>query len=213
MRCGSSSGECDGLAARLAAQRRFVVLLNDRPPPGLASSFIDCVATDDFSGGVAAAELLRTVAPARKMAVLAGPRGDRRSRERVAGFQSQAKKAQVFWAKSWYAEDATRIAPRLAADRFAGVFCANDRLAEALLAACRSAGRPRPAIVGFDDAPVAERLNLTTIAIPWTEIAAGAASIVRRRLDGATGPAAQLIYAPRPVVRGTVGFPASGGTV
>lgn len=191
--------ECPRTLAGLAARRRFLVVLNDRPPPGLASGFVDSVATDDFSGGVAAAELLRAAGPARKLAVLAGPKHDRRSQQRVAGFQSHAPKAEVFWAGSWFAEDAARIAARLAGRRFAGVFCCNDRLAEALLATSTTA-----AVVGFDDAPVAERLNLTTIAVPWAQIVAGAVDIVRRRLAGDTGGAAQLIFAPRPVMRATL---------
>src|SRR5690606_1573830 len=108
-------------------------------------------------------------------------------------FKSNAPKATEFWAKSWFAEEAARVAPQVAGDRFAGVFCCNDRLAEALLGAGTTA-----AVVGFDDAPVAERLNLTTIAVPWAEIVAGAVEVVRRRLAGGTAAAAQLIFAPRP---------------
>ena len=191
--------ECPRTLAALSARRRFLIVLNDRPPPGLASSYVDSVSTDDFSGGVAAAELLRATGPARKLAVLAGPKADRRSQQRVAGFQAHAPQATVVWAKSWFAEDAARVAPQVAGDRFAGVFCCNDRLAEALLAVGTSA-----AVVGFDDAPVAERLNLTTIAVPWAEIVAGAVEVVRRRLAGGTAAAAQLIFAPRPVMRATL---------
>jgi hypothetical protein len=190
--------DCPRVLAEQAARRRFLVVLNDRPPPGLAAGFVDSVATDDFSGGAAAAQILRAAGPGRNLAVLAGPKGDRRSQQRVAGFQTYAPKAKVFFAGSWFAEDASRIAPRVAKGPFAGVFCCNDRLAEALLAAGTKA-----AVVGFDDAPVAERLNLTTIAVPWAEIVAGAVDIVRRRLAGGTGAAAQLIFAPRPVMRET----------
>jgi DNA-binding LacI/PurR family transcriptional regulator len=186
--------------AALASQRRFLVVLNDRPPPGLASGFVDSVATDDFSGGVAAAELLESVVTRRKLAVFAGPKQDRRSQQRVAGFLSHAPKATVIWAESWFTEEAARVAPRLAGSRFEGVFCCNDRLAEALLAAGTMA-----AVVGFDDAPVAEALNLTTIAIPWADIVAAAVDIVRGRMAGRTSAAAQLIFAPRPVMRGTLG--------
>ena len=99
-------------------------------------------------------------------------------------------------------EDAVNLARRLAGDRFAGVFCANDRLAEAVLMVC-DAGRCRPSVVGIDDAPVAEHLNLTTSANPSLEIVMVAVEIVSRRLAGATGPAAQRIFAPRPGSRGT----------
>jgi hypothetical protein len=191
--------ECPRTLAALAARRRFLLVIYDSPPPGLASRFVDSVTTDDFSGGAAAAELLRMTGPPRKLAVLAGPKNDRRSQQRVAGFHAHAPKAEVFWAESWFAEGAIEIAPRIARRKFAGVFCCNDRLAEALLATGTNA-----AVVGFDDAPVAEQLNLTTIATPWAEIVAGAVEIVRRRMSGATGAATQLIFAPRPVMRGTL---------
>lgn len=192
--------DCPHAMVALASQRRFLVVLNDRPPPGLAAGFVDSVATDDFSGGVAAAELLETVVNRRKLAVFAGPKQDRRSQQRVAGFLSHAPNAVVVWAESWFAEEAARVAPQLAGNRFEGVFCCNDRLAEALLAAGTTA-----AVVGFDDAPVAEHLDLTTIGVPWAEIVAAAVDLVRGRLAGRTGAAAQLIFAPRPVMRGTLG--------
>jgi hypothetical protein len=183
------------------AARRFIVLLNDRPPPGLAAGYVDSVATDDFSGGAAAAELLCAIAPPRRLAVLAGPRRDNRSQQRVAGFQMHAPKAAVYWSPTWFAEDAAKVVPRVLGAGYAGVFCGNDRLAEALLLACREAGCSPPAIVGFDDAPVAEALNLTTIAVPWSEIVQAATSVVVRRLQGGTGAASQLIFPPRPVIR------------
>lgn len=188
--------ECDAALAAFAESRRFLVVLNDSPPPGLASGFIDSVATDDFSGGAAAAELLRKIGPPRRLAALAGPKTDRRSRLRVEGFHYHAPKADVFWAESWFGEGARRLAPRIAERNYAGVFCCNDRLAEALLSTGTTS-----AVIGFDDAPVAERLNLTTIAIPWKEFVDGAVDIVRRRLGGDTGVAARLIFAPRPVIR------------
>ncbi len=189
--------------AELAAERRFLLVLNDTPPPGLSSSFVDCVACDDVSGGAAAAELLQAAQAGKKLAVLAGPQGDHRSRQRVAGFHSIFPQAKVFWADSWDAEAAATLAPAIRIGRFSGIFCCSDRLAEGLLS-----GGVEAAIVGFDDAPVAEALNLTTIAVPWQEMVAGAVDIIRRRMNGHTGPAAKLIFAPRPVMRASHG---SGG--
>ena len=188
--------ECPQTMASLAGARRFLLVLNDTPPPGLASSYVDSVACDDFSGGAAAAELLRG---AGNTAVLAGPESDHRSRQRVAGFRSVSARAKVFWAESWDAEDAAKLAPGITRGRFAGVFCCSDRLAEGLVSSGVAA-----TVVGFDDAPVAEALNLTTIAIPWQEMVAGAVDIVRRRMNGHTGAAAKLIFAPRPVMRAGV---------
>lgn len=195
--------ECPRTMAGLAGARRFLLVLNDTPPPGLASSYVDSVACDDFSGGTAAAELLRGAGFPENTAVLAGPESDHRSRQRVAGFQSVFPKAKVFWTESWDAEAAARLAPRVANGKFAGVFCCSDRLAEGLVTHGVDA-----AIVGFDDAPVAEALDLTTIAIPWREMVAGAVDIIRRRMNGDTGAAAKLIFAPRPVIR--AGHPGNG---
>ena len=185
--------ECPRTMASLAGARRFLLVLNDTPPPGLASSYVDSVACDDFSGGAAAAELLRETG---NVAILAGPEADHRSRQRVAGFQSVCAKAKVFWAETWDAEAAAKLAPGIARGRHGGVFCCSDRLAEGLV----KSGIER-AIVGFDDAPVAETLDLTTIAIPWADMVAGAVDVIRRRINGHTGPAAKLIFAPRPVMR------------
>lgn len=188
--------ECPQTMVRLASERRFLLLLNDAPPPGLISSYVDSVACDDVSGGAAAAELLRESGALENAAVLAGPESDLRSRQRVAGFQSIATGAAVFWADSWDAEAAARCTPALAGGRFSGVFCCSDRLAEGLLGHGIDS-----ALVSFDDAPVAETLNLTTIAMPWQEMVGGAVDMVRRRMNGHTGAASKLIFAPRPVVR------------
>ena len=196
--------ECPRTMVGLAAARRFLLVLNDAPPPGLASGYVDSVACDDFSGGAAAAELLRGAGLAANPAVLAGPQHDHRSRERVAGFRSMLGRARVFWAASWEAEAAARLVPGISKGRFSGLFCCSDRLAEGIV---RSG--VRTPVVGFDDAPVAEALDLTTIAMPWAEMVAGAVEIVRRRMQGDTGAAAKRIFAPRPVMRASlaVGFP------
>jgi len=56
-------------------------------------------------------------------------------------------------------------------------------------------------VVGFDDAPVAEEPDLTTIAIPRQEMVAGAVGIIRSRIHGRAGAAAKMIFTPRPVMR------------
>jgi DNA-binding transcriptional regulator YhcF (GntR family) len=140
--------ECPRTMAELASARRFLLVLNDTPPPGLASSYVDSVACDDFSGGAAAAELLLGARSAENLAILAGPVEDRRSRQRVEGFQSISNKAKVYWAESWDAEAAAKLAPRIAKGRFAGIFCCSDRLAEGLVI-----DGVDTAVVGFDDAP------------------------------------------------------------
>ncbi len=181
---------------------RFALVLNHPPPPGLQARFIDSIGVDDFSGGCAAAELLRRKIGSRGAAILAGPRGDPRSAARVAGYRTIFPRAPVAHARSWYREGAAAAARRLLARRPSGILCANDRLAEAVCRAAAASRCPRPHLVGFDDAPVAAELHLTTIAIPWEELVASATRVIASRLRGDTRPATQIILQPHPVARG-----------
>ncbi len=201
--------ECPELVQQQANERRFCLVLNQRPPSGLASGFVDSVATDDFLGGSVAADLLRRVGPPRRLAVLTGPDHDPRSQQRVAGFQAHAPNCHVVRGRTWFAHEATGVAARILQRGFDGVFCVNDRLAEAVLTAAAGKSLRCPALVGFDDAPIAEKLDLTTIAIPWRAMIEAAGQIARRRLDGDTGPVAQMIFSPVPVIRQSSRPPAS----
>lgn len=190
------------LARSLAGRGRYVLVLEDRPVRGLAASYADSVSVDDYLGGMAAAEWLRGRLPGGRCAVLAGPTEDARNGLRVAGFLAMQARAKVVKAGSWFYEEALRAAPQVLG--YAGVFAANDRLAAAVIEAARLAGIATPELIGFDDAPVAERLNFTTMAIPWEEVVAAAVDVARRRMGGDVRTAAGLIFAPRPVVRGGV---------
>jgi len=181
-------------------RRRSAILLNERPPSGLDSVFIDSVSVDDFTGGVCAAQLLERGSRGGPFAVLAGPERDPRSRARVAGCLSRIQ-GTVIVVGSWYLEDGLLAAEAAVSAGRGGVFCANDRLAEAVHQWCAGAGRPCPPLVGFDDAPVAEAIGLTTIAIPWEEVASVTAALIRRRLADHSAAARHVVLSPRPVVR------------
>lgn len=188
---------------RFEGPHHFGLILNDRPPPGLRSSFLDSLSTDDYSGGAAAAELLleRELKP-RQLSILAGPRGDGRSDARVRGFLSVARKVSVTHASTWFYEAGLQVASRVLRESPGGVFCANDRLAAALQDCVRARGECRePLIVGYDDAPIALARRMTTIAIPWEEIAQGAAVLALARIRGDTSPARAQIFSPRPLIR------------
>jgi DNA-binding MarR family transcriptional regulator len=178
----------------------YALLLHDLAPVGLAGTFIDTVSTDDFSGGVCAAEILRARGRTR-VVVLAGPQTDPRSVRRVEGFRSLLPDAEVLWADGWFLEDGLAAAPLLVKKNPAALFCCNDRLAEGVLRFCMAKHRAAPEIIGFDDAPVAEALNLTTIAIPWDEMIEATIAILRKRLRGDASTATSQILAPRPVIR------------
>ena len=182
-------------------QRRNALLLNDQPPAGIDATIVDSVATDDFAGGVSAGQLMRRhTKRQRGFVVLAGPADDPRSIQRAAGFTSQLS-ARTVVAGGWALEQGLAVADDVLGSRSPGIFCCNDRLAEAVILAAREMGIVCPPLIGFDDAPVAESLNLTTIAIPWQEIVAAAAAVVKRRLAGDRSTGCRQIFAPRPMIR------------
>jgi DNA-binding transcriptional regulator YhcF (GntR family) len=193
--------ESPATIAACAGQQRMAVMINDRPQGGMESLYVDSVSTDDFSGGACAAQLLETRA-ARKggFVVVAGPADDARSNLRAAGFCS-IRSAEVLTAGTWFFDAGYRIAPRAVRQGTAGIFCCNDQLASAIIQWCVDQGVPRPSIVGFDDAPVAEPLNLTTIGIPWDELVHAVVAVVKRRLAGDRSTSSQQTFVPRPVVR------------
>ncbi|HYG77673.1 MAG TPA: substrate-binding domain-containing protein [Planctomycetota bacterium] len=194
--------ECPPALNECVSQRRSALLLNERPPSGMQAVYIDSVSTDDFSGGVCAAELLLQRSAVRSgFAVLAGPADDERSKRRVEGFRSVLR-ASVVSADGWFVEDGYKVAGDVLRRGPRGIFCCNDRLAEALHVYCQRRKIACPPLIGFDDAPVAERLNLTTIAIPWDELVGGAVEVIKRRIAGDTSTSSHQIFSPRPVIRG-----------
>jgi len=195
--------ECGDLVTRMANERRFCILLQDSPPPGLGASYVDCVRTDDYSGGVCAAQvLLKKVPFARRLTVVAGPEQDLRSSRRVNGFRSLVPEARIIQAKGWYLEHGRACAASVLERPVEGVFCCNDRLAQGLLEEFEARGIASPPyVVGYDNAPIAEALHLTTIAIPWDQFAQETLALVRNRLEGDSSPARQIILALRPHIR------------
>jgi len=194
--------ESPATIARCAADEHPVILINDRPPLGMGALYIDSLSNDDFGGGASAAQLLRRRAgrSSGRYAILAGPRHDPRSRLRVEGFRS-IQPAEVIFAEGWFVEDGLRAADRVLQKGSAGIFCCNDRLAQAVIQHCRKRNFTPPALVGFDNAPIAEPLNLTTIAIPWDELVAAVIRVLKRRLAGDRSASSQQIFHPRPIIR------------
>ena len=189
---------------------RRVVLVNDRADPsaGAAALRIDAVGVDDAVGGATAADLLLRLADADGgLSVLTGPMHDARAADRLHGFVGRLERVaprrrlRIGSAGTWERADGERAAAAALRGGPAGLFCGNDRLAEGVVDHCRASGRAVPLIVGFDDAPVADRLDLSTVAIPWRAVAEGVREVVSRRLAGDRGAAARVSYAPTPVIR------------
>ncbi|MBI5770649.1 MAG: substrate-binding domain-containing protein [Verrucomicrobia bacterium] len=194
--------DCRAAVQSAATARRFALCLNDLPPAGLGGGYVDAVTTDDFSGGACAAELLKSrTGRAGGFAVLGGPIGDVRSERRIAGFRAHVESARVVCADSWFLEAGLARAAEVLRGPPVGVFACNDRLAEAVLLACREQKRPLPPLVGFDNAPIAEHLRLTTVGIPWHSMVNQAVALIVDRLQGGTDPARLVSLAHEPVLR------------
>lgn len=194
--------ELPDVVAECVKRECQAILINNRPASGLESLHIDSVSTDDFSGGACAAQLLRDhTQKQRGFAVVVGPTDDRRSAMRAQGFASVVK-ASTVRAGDWFFENGRRAAEQALRVGKSGIFCVNDQLASGVLDWCAKNGRRRPPIVGFDDAPVAERLNLTTISLPWEEMVDSVVRIAKRRLAGDRGTSSHQLFQPRPIVRG-----------
>jgi hypothetical protein len=193
--------ESPAAAALLTQKRRRALLINDRPAPGLGALLVDSIGIDDTLGGAMAAELIsKKLQRHAKVTVLAGPADDPRSQRRIDGFVSIIPSATVHHAPSWYRENAP-AASQVLRQKPDAIFACNDRLAQAILDAHALRPDQLPILFGFDDAPIAEQLHLSTIAIPWAQLADAVVQLIRRRLSGDESPSCRLILPPRPVLR------------
>jgi hypothetical protein len=189
------------LVKQWAGQGRHMILVNEQPGLGAVSQRIDSVSTDNVAGGALAADLLRRfVVDDSMFTILAGPRNDRRATDRVDGFIAR-QSATVVYAEDWFCQSGFAVASEVVNTQAQAVFATNDRLAQGFVNFCVATGHRVPPIVGFDDAPVAEQLGLTTIAIPWHDLAAGVCQIVTQRLRSQAGAPVRQIYTPVPVLR------------
>jgi len=194
--------ECPSIVARFSAMKRYGLILHDAPPPGICASYIDSIHTDDISGGVVAAQLLlERFSSNESIAIVAGPMYDKRSKDRIEGFLSVIPGATVIDAGGWFADHGFQIGESVKRYNPKAVFCCNDRLAEGLLSYYNKIGAPVPALVGFDNAPIAEAHHFTTVAIPWDQYVSLAVAVVKKRLAGDTTPAQQVILSLRPYRR------------
>ena len=194
--------ELPRLIHELSANYRFSLVVHDKPPAGIGSLFTDSISVDDFGGGITAGQVVSRYSPKRPV-VIGGPASDARSRSRIAGFRLVFPAAQVIEAGTWFFRAAVRaIAAPLNSLRPDALFCCSDRLAEAAMIFYQNSKLPLPLVIGFDNAPVAENLGLSTIGIPWREIAHAAGAVIKKRLDGRTDHASAIVLPPVPMLRG-----------
>ncbi|MFK7788174.1 MAG: substrate-binding domain-containing protein [Phycisphaeraceae bacterium] len=189
--------ECAQAIDQCVEDQRPGILVNERPKPSWGSSLLDSICTDDFAGGALAADtLLQASATPYRLGILAGPKADRRSDERIAGFRSRVQDALIIHADNWHRDAGRRAAAKLISADLTGVFAANDRLAQGTKLAYRDAEKSTPVMVGYDDAPIAAPLGLTTIALPWQEIANAVVQRARLRLQGDLSSACTFLFQP-----------------
>lgn len=189
--------ECPEAIQQCVTHHRPGILVNERPKPSWGSSRLDSICTDDFAGGALAADTLLQGSPTPcRFAILAGPKGDRRSDERIAGFLSRVDDAVITHADNWHRDAGRRAARQFTETDLTGVFAANDRLAQGITLAYRDMKQTTPLLVGYDDAPIAEQLGLTTIALPWQAIAQAVVQRAQLRLQGDLGSACTFLFQP-----------------
>ena len=132
-------------------------------------------------------------------------------RERFEGYQDALTAHGLTFDPAWLV--AAKTAPDYAdfvrrSARPRAAVCANDATAARLLDAAAKAGVRVPqdlAVVGFDDVPLAETLELTTVAQPSREIGLQAAQLLLSRIGGDVSPPQRRLLPTRLVVRGSCG--------
>lgn len=195
--------EVEDTGALLRRTSSFCLMLNARPAVGVDGRRVDSISVDDFGGGLAAGEILRDVYQITSPSMLAGPSGDPRNEARVAGFRHIFPAAKIISAEAWDAEPGSSCLKQVDMLASDGVFCANDRLAASLYAHQQTTARraEQAEIIGFDDAPVAQEIGLSTIAIPWGQLVESALEIIRCRMSGDTASARHQSFPVQPILR------------
>ena len=197
-----------------AALRELVghvpVVLLDRRVPGW---HVSCVSTDHRLGARLAVEHLLARGH-RRIAHLAGPPGIASAEDRLTGYREALAEAGVEPESGWVERGAFSYESgyelmlrwiEVGLDVTA-VFAADDLLAIGALQACQDRGWGVPerlALVGFDDTLLARlvRPRLTTVLQPAYQMGVQAWELLARHMADATAAPAEIVVAPRLVVR------------
>ncbi|GLY86274.1 LacI family transcriptional regulator [Actinoallomurus iriomotensis] len=171
---------------------------------------LTCIDLNFEAAGAACAEHLADLGH-REIALIGAPpavyeRGTGFAERTRAGFQRAAAERGVHAVvRPCDPQDARSTAAGLLHDHpdLTGVVIHNEPATEPLLTAFRAAGRHVPddlSVLAIAPDDLAERLGLTSIAIPADELGAQAVTLLMAKLDGREVPAATLLP-PRLVVR------------
>ncbi|MGY5882529.1 LacI family DNA-binding transcriptional regulator [Modestobacter lacusdianchii] len=169
------------------------LVLCGRPFDDRAVAFVDA----DNRGGAQAAAAHLAASGRRRIATITGPLDMIAGVDRLAGYQAGLQAAgqelrSDLVAEGDFTETGGARAMAALLDRapdLDAVFVASDPMAVGALRALREAGRRVPedvAVVGFDDAAVAERCDppLTTIAQPLTDMTPLLTELLLRQIEG-----------------------------
>lgn len=132
-------------------------------------------------GGALAAQHLIDIG-CRRIATITGDPWQFATRERLAGYHRALNRAELNlggdyeMSSDWGHGSGYMVAQNLMNLPLPpdGIFCHNDIIARGAMAALRDAGRQVPgevAIVGYDDREFAKDLGITTISLPFSEMA------------------------------------------
>jgi len=201
---------CDGLIAftdqltdrdiaALGPKQDRLVVLNHRS--GLIADL--CFTVDHRHGGVLAARTLLEHGH-REIAVIAGPASALDNVERVNGFLDELALAGIDSRKLWIEESDFSPEGGYAAasslldsgTSFTALFCANDAMAVGALSRFQEQRIEVPrqvSVIGYDDTPSAEfsAPRLTTVRIPWRDVAQSGVNALLNRCYGGQRPVVQ----------------------
>lgn len=219
---------------RAALARDLPTVVIDQPDPAAGVPWVGI--DDEAAATAAAAHLLAightrfgvvsfpmTAATAAGLADAAAQAGSpyRVTRQRLLGYRTALAGAGVGWADVPVAHgassdpdggDAAAELLLTRSPRPTALLCLSDRLAEGAHRAATRRGLSVPrdlSIVGFDDSPPAERLDLTTVANPQRAKGEHAARAVLQLIEGRPAPARTLLPTEL-VVRGSTAPPPDG---
>ena len=162
---------------------------------------VDSVVPDDYGGARRAAQRLLDVGHTGIVMLSGDNPADRAAQERERGFQDALDEAgldaEIVHA-GWQMNDGYREAQRLlaTAEPPTALFCLRDRVAAGAVHAAAVAGRSVPedlSVIGFDDEDLfAETVTpqLTTIALPHTEMGSWAMQTLITKIDSDPAQAA-----------------------
>lgn len=165
------------------------------------------IRVDNRAGVRAVVEHLRAIGR-RRILYIGGPADNLDASERAAAFATESG-GEGPTARGDFSVESGEAAVQqalAAGERFDALFAANDMMALGAMQALRSAGLRIPeqvAVAGFDDVPLAQHLDLTTVRVRIAELGARALSQLIGMLENRGGEPRSELHSPELVVRGS----------